>query len=264
MVGEIGCDESLGDGEREAAWMALFALGYRNGAATLGALSKCIVNGVGSVVGAAFSGRLQGREGLSVLAAWNAAENALVEITLKHADPTVRASAEKAVLALAGAIARLDCTAARYTELMSVMLELSTGDDLVSAAGAFKTLLWPLIASGAQCAGVVLASQLFPPAALSLLRRIDGQPQLRRPAAWWKERSESMHLDSVCLIGWGGFFGTVLRVLPQLPPNNADWEELLAEGIHLCKINKEAELSAQPDDVLASVQRGDDRGRGST
>eukprot|EP01048_Picozoa_sp_COSAG05_P045630 COSAG05_NODE_26602_length_186_cov_19.574713_1_plen_28_part_10 len=28
MVGEIGCDESRGDGEREAAWMALFALGY--------------------------------------------------------------------------------------------------------------------------------------------------------------------------------------------------------------------------------------------
>ena len=34
--------------------------------------------------------------------------------------------------------------------------------------------------------------------------------------------------------------------LPQLPPNSAEWEELLAEGIHLCKINKEAELSAQP------------------
>eukprot|EP01046_Picozoa_sp_COSAG06_P109141 COSAG06_NODE_55589_length_289_cov_0.236842_1_plen_51_part_01 len=27
VVGEIGCDEGRGDGEREAAWMALFALG---------------------------------------------------------------------------------------------------------------------------------------------------------------------------------------------------------------------------------------------
>ena len=37
----------------------------------------------------------------------------------------------------------------------------------------------------------------------------------------------------------------MLGVLPKLPPNNAAWEEMLAEGIHLCKINKEAELSAQ-------------------
>eukprot|EP01048_Picozoa_sp_COSAG05_P044794 COSAG05_NODE_25628_length_195_cov_26.281250_1_plen_58_part_10 len=54
-----------------------------------------------------------------------------------------------------------------------------------------------------------------------------------------------MHLDSVCLSGWGPFFGLVLGVLPQLPHNSAEWEELLAEGVHLCKINKEAELSAQ-------------------
>ena len=54
VVGEIGCDESRGDGEREAAWMALFALGYRNGAATLDVVGKYVVEGVGSVVGAAF------------------------------------------------------------------------------------------------------------------------------------------------------------------------------------------------------------------
>ena len=54
-----------------------------------------------------------------------------------------------------------------------------------------------------------------------------------------------MHLDSTCLNNWGGVVGFVLGVLPQLPPNSAEWEELLAEGIHLCKINKEAELSAQ-------------------
>ena len=32
------------------------------------------------------------------------------------------------------------------------------------------------------------------------------------------------------------------RVLSQLPPDSAAWEELLAESIHLCKINREAEL----------------------
>ena len=226
--------------------MALFVLGYRNGAATLGALSKCILNGVGSVVGAAFSGRLQGWEGLSVLGAWVSVQNVTVEMSLKHADPTVRASAEKAVLAALGSLSKLDCTAARYTELMPVMLELSTGDDLVSAAGAFCSLCWPLMASGAQCASVILSLPESPPAALSLLRRIDGQPQLRRPAAWWKERSKGIHLDTVCFICWSGVMTTFVSMLPQLPPNSAEWEELLAEGIHLCKINKEAELSAQP------------------
>ena len=56
---------------------------------------------------------------------------------------------------------------------MPVMLELSTGEELVSAAGAFNSVVWPLIASGAQCASVVLASPEFPPAALTLLHRID-------------------------------------------------------------------------------------------
>eukprot|EP01048_Picozoa_sp_COSAG05_P013631 COSAG05_NODE_1469_length_4793_cov_5883.461014_2_plen_202_part_01 len=121
VVGEIGCDESRGDGEREAAWMAFFVLWYRNGAATLGVVAKYVVEGVGSVVGVAFSGRLQGREGLSVLAAWSSAENGLDEIALKHVDPTVRASAEKTLLAVIGAITKLDCAAARYTRLISVM-----------------------------------------------------------------------------------------------------------------------------------------------
>ena len=64
--------------------------------------------------------------------------------------------------------------------------------------------------------------------------------------AWWQERSEGMHLDSVCWNGVGGGLSIYLGVMSTIPPNNAAWEELLAEGIHLCKINKEAELSAQP------------------
>eukprot|EP01048_Picozoa_sp_COSAG05_P044509 COSAG05_NODE_25295_length_198_cov_20.181818_1_plen_65_part_11 len=61
-----------------------------------------------------------------------------------------------------GAIARLDCTAARYDELLSVMLELSTDSDFVFAGGALWSPAWPLIASGAQCAGVIAASQETP------------------------------------------------------------------------------------------------------
>ena len=140
VVGEIGCDESRGDGEREAAWMALFALGFRNGVAPLSVLSEYVLEGVGSVAEAAFLGRLQGREGLSVFAAWQSCPTLLFEIGLKHADPAVRGSAEKAVMAVLGAVARLDCTAARYAELLSVMLLLGTEEDVVLAAGAIGSI----------------------------------------------------------------------------------------------------------------------------
>eukprot|EP01048_Picozoa_sp_COSAG05_P044477 COSAG05_NODE_25257_length_198_cov_24.929293_1_plen_57_part_01 len=57
-----------------------------------------------------------------MFAAWCCVYIVSFEIALKHADPNVCASAEKAALAAAGAGARLDCTAARYTELIPVML----------------------------------------------------------------------------------------------------------------------------------------------
>ena len=80
---------------------------------------------------------------------------------------------------------------------------------------------------------------------LALLRRIDGQQQLRRPAPWWKERSIAMHLDSVHFSACWCPLSIGLGLLPELPPNRLEWEELLGESIHLCMINKEAELSAQ-------------------
>eukprot|EP01047_Picozoa_sp_COSAG01_P078648 COSAG01_NODE_14612_length_1432_cov_2.130533_2_plen_76_part_01 len=70
----------------------------------------------------------------------------------------------------------------------------------------------PLISSGAVCAPVILASREYPNATLALSRRIDGQEKLRRPAAWWKERSEAMHLDSVYFNGVYGPWTVILAV----------------------------------------------------
>ena len=45
----------------------------------------------------------------------------------------------------------------------------------------------------------------------------------------------------------------LVPLFKTLPSNNAVWEELLAEGIHILKINKEAQMSAQEAMPYASV-----------
>ena len=127
-----------------------------------------------------------------------------------------------------------------------MLLELFEHDDIAVASFAAAHSIYPILCSAATCAPVLVTSREYPDAILALLRRIDGTQQLRRPAAWWKARSETVHLDSLCLnaaysalIYWSG-------VLPTLPPNSAACEELLAESIHVCMMNKEAELSAKP------------------
>ena len=127
-----------------------------------------------------------------------------------------------------------------------MQLELFEHDDIVLACGAACSISVPITASGAACAPVFAASREYPEAVLALLRRIEGRQELRRPAAWWKERSDGVHLNSVCWCGVGAAFSIYLGVMSTLPPNSAALEELLAEAIHLCKVNKEAELSAQP------------------
>eukprot|EP01048_Picozoa_sp_COSAG05_P044660 COSAG05_NODE_25471_length_197_cov_19.010204_1_plen_65_part_11 len=64
--------------------MALFALGYRNGAATLGAVGKSVVKGAGSVCEGLLAGRLNGRKGVAVGAAWSSAYVLIDEIAFKH------------------------------------------------------------------------------------------------------------------------------------------------------------------------------------
>ena len=39
--------------------------------------------------------------------------------------------------------------------------------------------------------------------------------------------------------------GFVVLALPTLPPNDASWEELLSESVHLLQINQDTQMSAQ-------------------
>ena len=67
---EIGLDRSRDCGERQAACMSVFVLGFRNGDATTELVGKFFAEGFTAIVGPAFSNELSGREGVAVWAAW--------------------------------------------------------------------------------------------------------------------------------------------------------------------------------------------------
>eukprot|EP01047_Picozoa_sp_COSAG01_P081880 COSAG01_NODE_16511_length_1230_cov_3.355438_1_plen_409_part_11 len=226
--------------------MSVFALGFRNGVATTEAVGKFFCEGTTVANAQIYANELSGRDGVALWTAMLCPLYVLYEFGLKGETAALRGAAEKQILTGLGKVSRLDCTRVRYAELLPMLLELLEHDDIAVASSAATRSIDPPVSSGAACAPVLAASREYPDAILALLRRIDGTRQLRRPAAWWKARSEVVHLDSLCLhpayialMCWSG-------VLPTLPPNSAACEELLAESIHVCMVNREAELSAKP------------------
>ena len=63
LVLEVAMDESKADGERATALLGLFALGLRNGAATVDVLVKEAEQASGQITEEVYDGRVQGRAG---------------------------------------------------------------------------------------------------------------------------------------------------------------------------------------------------------
>eukprot|EP01047_Picozoa_sp_COSAG01_P038713 COSAG01_NODE_3157_length_6489_cov_11.663380_2_plen_992_part_00 len=240
---EIALDISRNCAERQAAAMSVTALALRNGTATTDAVGKLYFEGVAAILQPIFTSELTGQDGLELFAAWGCGTFALYQFVYMGETAALREAAEKHGMATMGKLSRLECTRSRYEELLPMLLKLSEHDDIALASGAINMLCQSLMSSGVVCAPVLVASREYPAAVLALTRRIGGK---RQPALWWKERSDAVHLESMCLCLNYGCVVISLGVFPALPPNSAAWEELLAEAIHLCKINREAELSAQP------------------
>ena len=196
---EIGLDMSRDCAERQAAAMGVFAVGLRNGVATTEVLGKFYIEGQAAVAAPFLANELSGRDGAALAAAWNCSYWVLIEFGTKSETAALRGAAEKQILAGLGQFSRLDCTRARYAEFLPIILELCEHDDIALASSAVAVSVWPMISSSAVCAPVLVASREQPDAMLALIRRIEGTRQLRKPAAWWKERSEVVHLDSLCL-----------------------------------------------------------------
>eukprot|EP01047_Picozoa_sp_COSAG01_P002621 COSAG01_NODE_70_length_28755_cov_34.709067_20_plen_556_part_00 len=157
----------------------------------------------------------------------------------------VRGEAESTILVAVGTLLKFDCTAARLAEMLPILLEMTKDEDLVLASLAAFSTMDAVMVSGAACTDVVVTSQEFPPAMLAVVRRVEGG-QLGRPAEWWKKQADSVNLLSICLVGPVLSLAVLLTMLSRLPPDNAVWEELLAEGIHMVKLNREAEMLRQP------------------
>ena len=257
---EIGLDISRDCAERQAAAMGVFALGLRNGVATTEVLGKFWIEGQAAVAAPFLANELSGRDGAALAAAWNCPYWVLSEFGTKSETAALRGAAEKQMLAGLGKFSRLDCTRARYAEFLPIILELCEHDDIAVASSAATISIWPLFFSPAVCAPVLVASREQPDAMLALIRRIDGTRQLRHPAAWWKKRSEAVHMDSLCVslvynsvMYWCG-------LVPTMPPDSVTWEEL-AESVHVQ--GEQAARSPATDDLDGNGGRTEDRSMGS-
>eukprot|EP01048_Picozoa_sp_COSAG05_P005418 COSAG05_NODE_321_length_11453_cov_62.107539_2_plen_2300_part_00 len=234
--------------EQCAVWMSLFALGLRNCGAEgmVDIIYRARVEALPRITASAYSGKLWGREELAVCFCSESVDALCMEIAMQGGDAAIRALMLKAIQAGGKAWLKLNCTAARCAEILPIAIDVVSDDDIVLASGAALAMCHILMTSGTACGGVVTASLDLPTVLLALLRRLSGG-RLRQPATWWKERAGTVqHLDMICLNGAvAGLLAYVVPLLKTLPDSNAAWEELLLEGIHILKINQEAELSAQ-------------------
>ena len=78
--------------------------------------------------------------------------NVLCEFGLKGETAALRGAAEKQIMTGLGKMSRLNCTRARYAELLPMLLELFEHDDIAVASSAAAHLTRPLVSSGAACA----------------------------------------------------------------------------------------------------------------
>ena len=144
VVAAMGLDGGRGTNEREVAHMSVFALGFRNGDATADMIGKLFGEGVSAVDEPVYSGELKGRETAALYAARYAVWCVLSELGTKSGTAAMRGAAEKRILAGFGKTSKLNCTAARYAELLPMLLELRQGREFVELlllAGARESRL---------------------------------------------------------------------------------------------------------------------------
>eukprot|EP01047_Picozoa_sp_COSAG01_P025923 COSAG01_NODE_1653_length_9619_cov_43.055573_3_plen_686_part_00 len=250
-VGAIGLEERRSNKERASAWLSVFTLGLRNTGMAMEAVGKLLVEGCERVLGAGHTGRLHGQEGLAVVAGFGTALILQFSFAFLLESAAMRDSAEKSFVSmLALMAASAECTAARCQDYLTVLIGLTTTEDTALALGAALATSFPFVSSARLCASVYVASQEYIPAMLASLRRLEVVGQ---PAAWWKKRSATVNLEAV-LMG-GPYFGLphVLSVISKLPSGSTSWEDMLSEGIHVLKVNQEAQMSAQPQMILFAV-----------
>eukprot|EP01047_Picozoa_sp_COSAG01_P033239 COSAG01_NODE_2437_length_7694_cov_47.587887_5_plen_1699_part_01 len=243
-AGAIATDGARSDGERASAWMAIFTLGLRNTAMAVEVIGK-VIDIHDCCFQDAISGRLDGKQGLAVVAGYMAVLVLEFSFATQLESATMRRLAEEAMCVVVGCsrIATVaECVAERCQEYLLLLLELTRHEDEALAVGAAYAVGWPAYISGTLCAGVYLATQEYLPAMLALLSRLG---VLDQPVAWWGTRSADVNLDAVTMNGPYGGLALSLTIFPKIPNGSTAWEELLDESIHILKTTQELELSTQ-------------------
>ena len=86
--------------------------------------------------------------------------------------------------------AQVNCTATRYGELLPLLIDQMTDEDLLRRGR--HGIFFPFWTSATACGRRRDCVQELLGAVLAMMRRASGG--LRRPVAWWKKRSGTIHL----------------------------------------------------------------------
>eukprot|EP01045_Picozoa_sp_COSAG04_P021175 COSAG04_NODE_2250_length_4446_cov_52.316310_5_plen_794_part_00 len=245
--GTLSCEEQL------SCLLSLFVLGCRNGVSVvarvdvLEALVAAMDMSVASLGAAVGSGTLD--EALRACSAAHLVGMGLVgcEATVKS-PPDVRAPLEKRLVELfkqhLGGVTKAfsaESCGKTIAEMVKLRLLDQDGEDASLACGALNTLGWfatcftkPLV----ECdTGAVFGG------ALTLLRTVWPSPL---PSEWWVSTCAEVDVTSVRLGLVMVFFGNA-KALDQATLASASWlGPVLAEAVHICKVNASAGLSARP------------------
>ena len=131
------------------------------------------------------------------------------------------------------------CSATRLQELIPSLLEISKSEDAVFACSIGLHIALLVVGSPARIPELMASA--FPRAMWETQCRIAAPGQ---SAAWWKERCDVVHLDSLCLISITGGQYNLLKLASSVPREKI-WDDVLSEAVHLLKVNQAAELSAE-------------------
>ena len=230
--------------EREAAFLGIFAVALRNPATSAWAIRDISMEHFYTIAEDLHWGRLDGREGVRILAAAGSVSCVTIDVIGKSDDAAIRAPLEDAVMKGWKTAMKMPyaTTKQRFEELRPHLLQgLADNDDIELAAGVgavINSMLYLKDHDNVIDAVTVQAS-LLPQAALALHRRVTGGAFA--PLEWWKARAQVVSLETACLHRiWIGMVNLGSKL-------GQHWqhEDTLAEAAHLMKINQAAGLSAQ-------------------
>eukprot|EP01049_Picozoa_sp_SAG25_P013260 SAG25_NODE_2006_length_2037_cov_1.496388_1_plen_592_part_10 len=246
-----------------SAWLALFALCWRNGlGATVSMLvSDAVCSMSHECVQALGSGDMDGTDGVMLMAAGTCCSGVLLgsEMGSKSTGPE-RATMERVFNDWLSRSAKSQVdhlySGERTRQLLPAILEVLASEDLILASTTccFISIFYNNVYNGKNSVDVLLSSEVLS-AVLAVRSRIAGPPQ-HTTVEWWAARTEVRSLETACLIGplvcaCMGFAHQAMsshgRGLEIPPALNAQWREMISEAVHIAKmIHQLVNTSTQP------------------